>query len=113
MTYKEVDNLISELAAALKCEYSYYTGESEDVIKTPYLLWDMPGRDDLKADDRNYQKVERLNIEYDSRKRDIKAETVIENMLDENDLSYSKEEDFIEGHRVYEVMYSMEVTING
>lgn len=113
MTYKEIDNFIGRIAEALGCRYDYYTGESEDVIKTPYLLWDMPDRDDFQADDHNYAKAQRLSIEYDSRKRDLKAETVIEDMLDDANISYSKEEAYIEGQRVYEVMYTMEVPLNG
>lgn len=112
MSYKEIAALIASIAEALGCEYHYYDEGEKDVIKTPYLLFDYPDRDDMRADDRNYAKIQRLNIEYDSKTKDIEAEQKIEDLLDAADLSYTKEDTRYEGHDAYGVMYSMEVIIN-
>lgn len=113
MTYKELNDFIALIASAVGCDYHYYDDGEKDVIKTPYLLFDYPDRDDFKADDRNYAKIQRVNIEYDSKTKDIEAEIKIEDMLDDADMSYSKEDTRYEGHDAYGVMYSMEVLING
>lgn len=113
MSYKEIAALIASIAEALGCPYHYYDEGEKEVIKTPYLLFDYPDRNDVKADDRNYAKVQRVNIEYDSRTKDIDAESKIEDLLDAADLSYTKEDTRYEGHDAYGVMYSMEVIING
>lgn len=112
MTYKDLAALVASIAKALGCDYHYYDDGERDVIKTPYLLFDYPDRDDLKADNRNYVKIQRFNLEYDSRRKDIEAEQKIEDLLDAADLSYSKEDTRYEGHDAYGVMYSMEVAIN-
>lgn len=113
MSYEDIAALIASIAEALGCDYHYYDEGEKDVIKTPYLLFDYPDRDDFKADDHNYAKVQRLNIEYDSKRKDIDAELKIENLLDAADLPYTKEDTRYEGHDAYGVMYSMEVIING
>lgn len=113
MTYKELNTFVASIAHAIGCPYSYYQGESGSVIKTPYLLFDYPDRDDVKADDKNYAKIQNVSIEYDSKKRDVEIETKIESILEESDIVYQKEETYISAQKVYEVMYTWEVPING
>lgn len=113
MTYKELDKFIAKIAEELGCPYSYYSSEWEDVVKAPYLLFDYPDRNDLKADNVNYVPIQAVRLEYDSRKRDLAAEFKIEKILSEAELSYSKEAQKIDGQNVFETLYEMEVTING
>lgn len=112
MTYVDIKDLIASIADAVGCGYHYYDEGERDIIKTPYLLFDYPDRNDMKADDRNFMKVQKLNIEYDSKGKDIDAESKIEEILEEADLTYTKEDTHYERQDAYGVMYSMEVVIN-
>lgn len=105
--------MISQMAEQIGCDYHYYDDGERDVIKTPYLLFDYPNRDDVHADDKNYAKIQTLSIEYDSTGKDFVAESIIEDILDEHDLTYTKEDTRAENQNVYEVMYTTEVVING
>lgn len=113
MTYEEIATMIGKIADSIGCDYHYYDESEKDVVKTPYLLFDYPDRGDFKADDLNYAKIQRLNIEYDSAQKDFKAEGIIEDILDEFELAYTKEDTRYEGHDAYGVMYTTEVVING
>lgn len=111
MTYEEINLMIAAIAEALGCGYSYYTNDEAEVVKTPFLLFDYPERDDVFADNTNYQKKEVLSIEYDSARRDLDAETIIEDALNEYGLSYEKTSSYINGENAFETMYTMQVMI--
>ena len=113
MTYKEIAAFVASIAEALGCGYHYYDEGEKDVSQTHYLLFVYPDRDDTRADDRNYVRVQRLNLEYDSKMKDIDAEAVIEKMLDDADLAYTKEDTRYDGADAYGAMYSTEVIVNG
>lgn len=112
MTYEEIASMIASIADALGCDYNYYTDEEREVLKTPYLLFEYQGRDDLFADDKNYVHLQTVRIEYDSRRKELDSESVIERILEDNDLTYTKQAEEINGQSAYEVMYTMEVLIN-
>lgn len=111
MTYVEIDEMMQDIAQTIGCPYSYYTNDEAEVVKAPFLLFDYPDRNDLAADDTNYVHKQTLNIEYDSRFRDLDKETLIESKLTEYGFFYSKSSAYINGENAYETMYSMQVII--
>lgn len=111
MTYVEIDEMMQDIAQTIGCPYSYYTNDEAQVVKAPFLLFDYPDRDDLAADNTNYVHQQNLNIEYDSRFRDLEKETLIESKLTEYGFFYSKSSEYINGENAYETMYSMQVVI--
>ena len=111
MTYVEIDEMMQDIARTIGCGYSYYTNDEAKVVKAPFLLFDYPDRDDISADNTNYVKKQNLNIEYDSKFRDLDKETLIESKLTEYGFFYSKTDAYIDGENVYETLYSMQVVI--
>lgn len=111
MTYVEIDEMMQDIARTIGCGYSYYTNDEAKVVKAPFLLFDYPDRDDMSADNTNYVKKQNLNIEYDSKFRDLDKETLIESKLTEYGFFYSKTDAYIDGENVYETLYSMQVVI--
>lgn len=111
MTYVEIDEMMQDIAQTIGCPYSYYTNDEAQVVKAPFLLFDYPNRDDLAADNTNYVHQQNLNIEYDSRFRDLEKETLIESKLTEYGFFYEKNSEYINGENAYETMYSMQVVI--
>ena len=108
MTYDEIASMIdsTELNNAY---YQYPEGEAPEL---PYILFYYPNRDDFQADDKNYAKIPQLNIELYTKEKDFEKEKLIEDLLDANDITYDKEEQYIEAEEMYEVLYTMEVIIN-
>jgi hypothetical protein len=54
-----------------------------------------------------------LNIELYTREKDFENEATIEGVLADNDLTYYKEENYIDSEKMYQIAYEMEVIIHG
>lgn len=110
MSYEE----IKEMLESFGLPYNYYQWEEEgdnEPPELPYILFYYPERNDFNADDRNYVKIARLNIELYSEEKDFEHESMIEDILEERELVYTKEEQYIADERMYETLYTMEVNI--
>lgn len=108
MTYKEIEQMINSIGL----DFTYYQWDVGNAPALPYILFYYPERDDFHADDKNYLKITRLNIELYSDNKDFEHEAMIEAVLEENELVYEKEEQYIGEERMYETLYTMEVNIN-
>lgn len=111
MNYVEIDEMMQDIARTVGCGYSFYTNDQATIVKAPFLLFDYPDRDDFSADSNNYVKKENLSIEYDSRIRDLDAETLIESKLTEYGFFYEKTAQYIDGENVYEILYTMQFVL--
>lgn len=107
MTYKEIYTMIS--SAGYPC--AYYQYQEGEAPALPYILYYYPERNDFGADNTNYAKATDLNIEFYSAEKDFDAEAAIEQILESNDIWYSKEEQYIDSEHMYEVLYTMTVPI--
>ena len=107
MTYAE----ISEMIDSMGFEYNYYQYPEGEAPEPPYILFYYPSRNDFVADGINYSKITQLNIEFYSAEKDFDGEETIETVLEEYGLTYTKEEQYIEQEKMYEILYIMEVTI--
>ena len=69
--------------------------------------------DDVFADDTNYQRITTLNIELYTSEKDFSTESTVEQILTNNNLTYYKEENYIDSEQMWQIAYEMEVIING
>lgn len=92
--------------------YAYYqfpeTGQ-----QPPFICWYTDGIDDMYADNENYQRIVQLVIEYYSDEKDFSGEDDIEEVLATYELTYEKDEAYLDDQRMHETIYGMEVLING
>jgi hypothetical protein len=65
--------------------------------------------DNLFADNVVFQKIDELNIELYTDKKDPDMETEIENILTSHELPYEKSEVWIEDEKMYEVLYQTQI----
>ena len=72
-----------------------------------------PYTDDVFADNTNYQRIETLNIELYTKNKDFDLEATVEAVLANHNLTYSKEDSYIDGEKMWQIAYEMEVLING
>lgn len=108
MTYEEIATLIESIGLP----YTYFQWDVGSAPELPYILFYYPERADFVADDKNYLKITRLNIELYSDNKDFANEALVESALETAGLVYTKEEQYISEERMYETLYTMEVNIN-
>lgn len=97
------------MLAEMNLPYAYdhfVEGESPD---PPFLVFLYPGSNHFAADGKVYFKVNRLNIELYTDKKDMELEETVEAVLDRHGIFYGKSEVWIESENLYEVLYQMEV----
>ena len=109
MTYKE----ISQMIAGAGLPYAYYQFPEDTPQVPPFICFFFSNTDDVFADDSNYQRIAQLNIELYTNVKDFELEASLEEILANNNLTYYKEENYIDSEKLYQIAYEMEVMING
>jgi hypothetical protein len=109
MTYKE----ISQMIAGAGLPYAYYQFPEDTPQAPPFICFFFSQTDDVFADDTNYQRIVQLNIELYTNVKDFDLEASLEEILQNNNLTYYKEENYIDSEKLYQIAYEMEVMING
>lgn len=107
MTFKEINTIIKSIGLPS----NYYQWPESKAPALPYILFYYPQRDDFFADGTNYQKITVLNIEFYSAEKDFENEELIESVLEQYELTYTKEEQYISDERMYEVLYVINVCL--
>lgn len=111
MTYQEVFEMLDSISPDLPV--TYYQWDEGTTPSLPYLVFYYPSRNDFSADNKNYAKFTQLNIELYTDNKEFDLECMVEEALENADIYYTKEEQYIEDERMYEVLYMMEVLIDG
>ena len=109
MTFEEVKNIVESIGLP----FVYYQFPIGQVPDLPYVIYYYPSSDNFSADDHVYQKIESLNIEVYTKEKDFAVEKQIEDVLDEHLIFWQKSESYITSENMYEVIYEMEVLIDG
>lgn len=109
MTYKQIYTMVYGIG--LPC--AYYAFEEGTATAPPFVIFYYPTRNDFIADNSNYAHITQLNIELYTDEKDFAKEEAVETVLANAGLIYRKEEIYIDSERMYEVLYTMEVLING
>ena len=105
MKYEDVMAMLTE--CNLPFAYDHFAeGESPD---PPFLVFLFPGTDNMFADNQVYYKVNQLNIELYTDKKDPEIEIQIEDVLAAREVAYEKMETWIDSEKMYEVLYQTEI----
>lgn len=107
MTYKEVSTMVKSIGLP----YAYYQFPEGTAEAPPFICFFWSDDNDLKADNINYQKIERLNIELYTDNKDYENEANIETVLTNNSVVWSKSETYIDSERLYMVLYEADVIV--
>lgn len=105
---------IADIIDSWKIPFAYYEFENESPTP-PYVVYFLDESSDFYADNINYQKNRTLYIELycSSKKQALTNEGIIETSLEQNEMPYAKENDYISEERLYVTVYTMEVAFNG
>ena len=109
MTEKEVFQMVKSIG--LPSAYHHFDeGQSPN---PPFVVYLYPGTNNFSADGVVYQGINQLDIELYTDKKDLESEKRVEAVLKKHGFFYEKNETYIETEKMYEVLYEMEVVING
>lgn len=109
MTYKQIASMVSSIGLP----YAYYQFPEGTAQAPPFVVFFYGDTDDVFADDTNYQRIATLNIELYTSEKDFSTESTVEQILTNNNLTYYKEENYIDSEQMWQIAYEMEVIING
>ena len=86
--------------------HHFAEGESPD---PPFICFLTSGSDNFAADGRDYFKINQINIELYTDRKDPDLEDSVEAVLDEHGIFYQKTEVWIDSEKLYEVLYQFEL----
>jgi hypothetical protein len=105
MKYEDVMTMLTE--SGLPFAYDHFAeGESPD---PPFLIFIFPGTNNVFADNQVYFKVNELNLELYTDKKDPELEEKLEDILTAHEIPWEKSEVWIESEKMYEVLYQTEI----
>lgn len=107
MTHKEVNLMVKSMGLP----YAYYQFPENTAQAPPFICYFYSGSDDFFADQENYQKIEQLNIELYTKRKDFAKEEAIEAILKANNLTYTRQDSYIGTEKIWQIAYEMDVLI--
>ena len=108
MTYQEVVTMLQQTGLPV----TYYQWE-ESVPSLPYLVFYYPYSNNAFADDSVFKRVDRLNVELYTKRKSMTDEENLEAVLDDWNMTWQKSETYLDSEKMYEVLYEMEIIVNG
>lgn len=109
MTFREV----ADLLASTGLPTVYRAWRESEVPPLPYICYYYPSMAPETADDTHHAQIYSLNVELYTKNKDFYTESNVENVLLNAGMVFTKEEDYLSDENMYEVLYMMEVIING
>lgn len=109
MLFSEIKTMLGQTGL----QNTYYSWPEKQVPALPYLVWYLPSSDNFVADDKVYKRVDTLNIELYTKTKDFLKEQAVEAVLDANNMVWDKVETYLDDEHMYEVLYEMEIIIDG
>lgn len=109
MTREEVYAMVESIGLP----FDYYEFAQGTEQAPPFVVWFFATDTDVMADNKNYCDKEVLSIELYTKIRDFDLEKTVEDVLTSHGFSYSKEPNFIDSEKIWQIAYESEVIING
>lgn len=103
MKLKEINEMLKK--SGYPVAYRFF----KEKQKFPYICFFCPDGEYVYADDINYREIKNIVIELYTGTKDEEAESKLESILTENDISFEKNEVYIEKEQMYMIAYYMEV----
>ncbi len=102
---------VADMIKSIGLPYAYYQFPEGTAQELPFVVFFFSGSDDLYADQENYQKIATLNIELYTKQKDFAQDQSIEDILNNNGLTYYKEENYIDSEKMWQTAYECDVVI--
>lgn len=106
MTLSEVNTILK--ATGYPVAYSHFTSSNNTPLPTPpYICYLSAYSSNLQADNKVYKKIDNLQIELYTAKKDLTAEKKLEDLLDQNEIAYDSTETWIESEQLFQKIYEV------
>lgn len=108
MTYEE----LAQKIASIGIPYAYYAfPESDDdpAPAPPFICYFCVNSANFFADGLVFQKIDTIALELYSQIKDWELEERVEKMLEAEELTWQKEEMFLDDEQVFEVVYTFDI----
>lgn len=109
MQFTEIKTMLGQTSL----QSTYYSWPDKQAPELPYLVWYLPSTDNFAADDKVYKQIQALNIELYTKTKDFAKEAAVEAVLDNWGMIWNKTEVYLDDEQMFEVLYEMEIVING
>lgn len=100
---------IEEMLAETGVPFSYHHFIQENAVDPPFLVWLNDESANFYADGVVYAVINGIDIELYTDEKNTELEEKIEDIFKKYNVSWEKEEEYIESEQMYEVLYQMEV----
>lgn len=88
--------------------YSHFTSSPNNPLPSPpYITYLSAYSSNFKADNKVYHKIDNLQIELYTNKKDLTAEKKLEDLLDTNDIAYDSTETWIDSEKLFQKIYEV------
>ena len=108
MTLNDIYTILK--AAGYPVAYSHFTGTTTTPLPIPpYLTYLSAYSSNLMADNKIYKKIDNLQIELYTNKKDLIAEKKLEDLLDANEIAYETTETWIDTEKLFQKIYEISI----
>ena len=95
-------------ATGFPVAYSHFVeSENEPLPNPPFIAYLVAYSSNLMADNKVYKSIENVQIELYTSRKDLEAEAILEEALNENELPYLTTETFIDSEQMYQKIYEV------
>lgn len=97
-----------EMLGEAQIPFAYHHFAEGESPEPPFICYLLPGSNNFSADGKVYYKINEVHIELYTDLKDLAVEQRLEDVLYGHGIFYNKSETWIEGERLYEVLYMFE-----
>lgn len=101
MTLVELKRLLD--ATGYPVAYSHF----KNAVSVPFICYRVTYSPNFQADNKTYYKINSIDIELYTDKKDLQAESILENILDANEIPYDSTEDLVESEQLFQKIYEV------
>lgn len=99
---------LEDLYAILKATgYPVAYSHFKEKTSLPFITYVVTDSENFFADNKTYKKVDDVQIELYTNKKDLEAEKKLENLLDANEIAYETSEIWIDSEKVFQKNYEV------
>ena len=108
MTQSELYTMLK--ATGFPVAYSHFKESPNTPLPSlPYICYLSAFSSNFKADDKVYKKIDNLQIELYTNKKDLIAEKKLEDLLDANEIAYETTETWIDTEKLFQKIYEISI----
>src|SRR4051812_9199414 len=87
--------------------HSFVESDNNPLPDTPFIVYLCTYSSNLSADNTTYFPMQNVQIELYTDKKDLMAESIVEAVLNENEIPFATTEAFIESENMFQKIYEM------